>query len=133
MKVLTLIDKSCSFVYGGYLPPYGQENIALDTIHILTLPAFNWIQVPYNPQHPRTGHTCSSVGGSQLIVIGGLDPSIGYSPNVTYGLYSTPDPFIQGVAIFDMTELTWSSKYTANAQSYKQSAQVESYYFDSSP
>ena len=105
-----------------------------DTINILTLPAFHWISVPYNPQNPRIGLSCNAVGGSQILTIGGRDGN----PKVTTGShvqniessYDSPDPNAQGLAIFDMTNLTWSTQYTAGAPPYEQSTLVKQFYQD---
>jgi len=77
--------------------------------------------------------TCNAVGGSQIVIVGGLDSN----SKVTFGsvvditasvLDSTPDPFAQGLAIFDMTALAFADKYTANASPYVQSDQIKQFY-----
>ena len=91
--------------------------------------------MPYDPQSPRIGHSCNAVGGSQILSIGGRDGD----PKLTTGTlaenqrstYDSPDPNVQGLAIFDMTNLTWSSQYTAHAPPYEQSALVSQFYQDS--
>ncbi|KAI4249394.1 MAG: hypothetical protein L6R42_009012, partial [Xanthoria sp. 1 TBL-2021] len=109
--------------------------VAYDEIFILTLPAFHWLKVNYPPQHPRQGHSCNAVGGSQIISIGGVDSNA----KIKYGdieeikrsaLNSSVDPFVQGLGIFDMTTLTWANRYTANAPPYEQSDPVKAYYRD---
>jgi len=55
------------FMYAGWDGNnYGNQD---DTIHILSLPAFHWIQVQYTPKSGRFAHTCHSVGGSQILTI----------------------------------------------------------------
>ncbi|KAL8955730.1 MAG: hypothetical protein Q9183_006540 [Haloplaca sp. 2 TL-2023] len=61
------------FLYGGYDGNVGSKAIPFDEIYILSLPAFRWFKVDYPPQLPRNGHSCNSVGGSQIISIGGSD------------------------------------------------------------
>lgn len=117
-------------MYAGWDGSLGAESVPFDEIFILTLPAFHWIKVDYPPQHPRHGVTCNAVGGSQIIAIGGLDtnsePTAG---NSTYtSPYNTSDPFTLGLAIFDMTKLTFVTQYTANAAPYVQPDEVKSYY-----
>ncbi|KAL9601371.1 MAG: hypothetical protein Q9219_002547 [cf. Caloplaca sp. 3 TL-2023] len=121
------------FVYGGDNGNLGPDAVAYDEIFILSLPAFRWFKVDYPPAHPRNGHTCNAVGGSQIISIGGVDSN----SRVHYGDYysigqstfnSSIDPFKQGLGIFDMTTLTWASKYTANAPPYEQSDLVRNFY-----
>ena len=107
----------------------------MDTINILTLPAFHWISVSYNPQNPRHGHSCNSVGGSQILVIGGVDTNCkAATVNETADMATfdtTPDPFLQGLAIFNMTSLKFSDQYTAEAPDYEQSDLVKHFYSQS--
>ena len=114
----------------------GLDAVQYDTINILTLPAFHWINVPYDPQNPRFAHTCNAVGGSQIITIGGVDAN----SNVTFGdpqeniesTYDTSaDPFSQGLAIFDMTALSFVDRYTAGANAYEQSDTIKEFYSSS--
>lgn len=105
------------FVYAGDSGQIGASSVPLDTVNILSLPAFNWFSVAYNPQNPRSGHTCEAVGGSQIAIIGGEDvnPKIptgsdDNTPNITL---STPDPFAQGLAIFDLRTLDFAAEYKA--------------------
>ena len=55
--------------------------------------------------------------------------SIGGHPFVdnNLGIY-TPDPFAQGLGIFDMTALQWKSEYDANAEEYKTAAIIKDWY-----
>ena len=105
------------FVYGGDTGNLGTPSVPCDTVNILSLPAFNWFSVAYNPENPRAGHTCEAVGGSQIAIVGGFDAN----PKVTQGnynlvvesIFSTPDPFAQGLAIFDLQTLQFATEYTA--------------------
>ncbi|MCJ1462821.1 hypothetical protein MMC07_001424 [Pseudocyphellaria aurata] len=114
-------------MYAGWGLELGAAAIPFDEIYILTLPAFYWIKVDYTPQHPRHGHTCNPVGGSQVLTIGGLDTNS--SNDSYYSPFDTSaDPFTQGLAIFDMTRLQFADQFTANAPSYVQSDRVKAYY-----
>ena len=126
-------DLLLSFVYGGWGGNLGTAALQYDTINILTLPAFHWISVPYNPQNPRHAHTCEAVGGSQIISIGGVDSNsqvtTGFDDKIEASTFdSAPDPNTQGLAIFDMTFLEWADKYTANAPPYEQSDEIKEIY-----
>lgn len=115
---------SNSFVYAGFDGLHnGPVSVVFDTISILTLPAFNWIQVPYTPKATRIGHSCNAVGGSQIISIGGADVLIprGASsiPSNQLAFNASTDPFTQGLGIFDMTILNWVDRYTADAPDYE--------------
>ena len=127
-----------SFVYAGYgnIPGSGAGSIQFDTINILTLPAFHWIKVPYNPENPRFGLTCEHVGGSQILTIGGIDSNIPIGANlptstIIEASFSSPDPFAQGLNIFDMTSLTFQNQYTAGAPPYEQPDVLKQFYSQS--
>ena len=63
--------------------------------------------------------SCSWVGGSQILVIGGYL----HGPSLTNNE--------GGIAIFDMGHLTWAEQYTANGTSYyEQSDLVRRVYTD---
>lgn len=124
---------TASFVYAGDGSHLGSDAIEFDTINILTLPAFHWLSVPYNPQNPRLGHTCHAVGGSQIVIVGGSDAN----PPQTFGDYEiiiksefqSKDPFEQGLAIFDMQTLQFKDGYTAGGPAvYEQSDEVQRIY-----
>ena len=120
------------FVYSGYATHLGTQAVPFDTINILTLPAFHWINVPYNPSNPLHGHTCHSVGGGQILVVGGADAN----PKVIYGAFDqiakstmeSPDPNKQGLGVFDLSSLTWQDHYSATPATYVQSDPIKQYY-----
>ena len=92
--------------------------------------------MPYNPQKPRHFHTCNSIGGSQVVTIGGIDSNsnitVGYSSDIGESTYNTTaDPFSQGLAIFDMTTLQFADQYIAGAGGYEQSAPIKEFYSQS--
>ena len=90
--------------------------------------------MPYNPQNPRLGHTCNAIGGSQIVIIGGLDANsnITLTSGIQESLYNTSaDPFSQGLAIFDMTTLRFAEQYTAGSKPYEQSDPVKEFYSQS--
>ena len=105
------------FVYGGDTGHLGTASVPCDTVNILSLPAFNWFSVEYNPQNPRAGHTCEAVGGSQIAIVGGFDanPEVvsGIYNDVVESIFSTADPFAQGLAIFDLRTLDFAAEYIA--------------------
>lgn len=105
------------FVYAGDTGNLGTSSVPCDTVNILSLPAFHWISVAYNPQNPRAGHTCEAVGGSQIAIIGGFDANPtdvnGDYSQVVKSIFSTADPFVQGLAIFDLRTLDFAAEYIA--------------------
>ncbi|KAL8754513.1 MAG: hypothetical protein Q9184_005090 [Pyrenodesmia sp. 2 TL-2023] len=126
------------FLYGGDPRGLRPNTVPYDEIFILSLPAFHWFKVDYLPQHPRGGHSCNAVGGSQVISVGGWDanPKIYRGTNGNHDeleqsrMNSTVDPFSQGLGIFDMTTLAWADHYTANPPPYTQSKLVRDFYRD---
>lgn len=123
-------------MYAGWGTHLGPEAVQYDTINILTLPAFHWISVPYNPQNPRHALTCNAVGGSQILSIGGVDSNSRVAQGIISDIIestfdSSADPFAQGLAIFDMTTMTFSDQYTAGAPPYEQSDAVKQFYSQS--
>ena len=117
-------------MYAGWKGALGSQAIPYDQIFILTLPAFQWMRVDYPAAHPRHALSCNAVGGSQIITIGGLNSASNDSgtAQIYESVFNDPDPFTQGLAIFDMTTLNFTDKYTANASPYIQSDMVKSYY-----
>ncbi len=76
------------------------------------------------------------MGGSQIVTIGGVATNVQVSDNGTdydtsVSTYSSPDPFMQGLAIFDMTTLAFSDQFTAGAPPYEQSEVVKQFYSQS--
>ncbi|KAL8652408.1 MAG: hypothetical protein Q9226_004283 [Calogaya cf. arnoldii] len=124
------------FLYGGSnvvglnanlsLTQYA-ENIALDEVYVLSLPAFAWFKADYPPRHPRVRHTCQVVGNRQMLSIGGHDPTNVY--NNTW----IADPFSQGLGIFDLTAMQWSDRYNADAEPYETPAVVKAWYAANEP
>ena len=115
------------FVYGGSDGYYGADTKKYDTIHILSLPSFHWSQVSYPPEAPRNGHTCHAVGGSQILVVGGINPSLKETKEFT-NMMQFRDDFPQGLSVFDMNALTWSNKYSASVPAYHQSKIIKDCY-----
>ncbi|KAL8801700.1 MAG: hypothetical protein Q9182_004294 [Xanthomendoza sp. 2 TL-2023] len=110
------------FMYGGLNIPgingntsltQYKDDVALDQVYVLSLPAFAWFKADYAAQHPRIRHTCHVVGNRQMLSIGGHDPTNGYNDSV-----ATPDPFAQGLGIFDLSSMKCSDRYDADAKPY---------------
>ena len=75
-KVRAGLTISCSFIHGGVLNNVmGSSNVGADEIYILSLPSFQWFKVNYPSSSPRAGHSCITTGTSQMIIIGGLNPT----------------------------------------------------------
>ncbi len=67
-----------------------------------------------------------------MLVIGGVDSladsTSSVAPTLDKATFATKDQFTQGLAIFDMSSLTWADQYDANASVYEQSDLVKNYY-----
>ena len=117
-----------SFIHGGVVNnALGPSNAEADEIYILSLPSFQWFQVDYPSLHPRAGHICITTETSQLVLIGGLDPT-----EAQYLLESafngSPDPWAQGLGVFDMSSLQWKASYEAGARAYTPPDIIKQYY-----
>lgn len=75
---------------------------------MLSLPAFRWFKIDVESP-PRVYHNCALVGRSQAMVLGGLQKDHDWD---------TSDEWWQGLGIFDLTNLKWSTSYNANADEY---------------
>lgn len=75
----------------------------------------------------RADHACVVVGKGkrQMLSYGGVDGGSGLRSTTT-----TPDPWRQGIGIFDMTEMKWMDSYDPNATNYDVPAQVSSWYVE---
>ena len=76
------------------------------------------------------GHTCHAVGGSQILIVGGLDANppltSGDSELIIKRTFNTKDPFEQGLAVFDKQTLQFKDVYTASGlATYEQSDEVQ--------
>ena len=108
---------------GSNLTPQQQaENTVLDEVWVLSLPAFVWVKANYTAQQTRILHTCQVVGNRQLLSVGGHDPN-----DSKYGYWSR-DPWQQGLGIFDLTEMAWTSSYNTNAAPYNTPQVIKDWY-----
>ena len=114
-----------SFVHGGILDgSSGPNNSDGDQLYILTLPAFQWFQANYSSMWPRALHTCHSTNNNQMVLIGGLDPTVKQFPPQN----QSADPWMQQIGVFDMTALKWKESYESNADPYRSPAAVKQFY-----
>lgn len=106
------------FIYGGWPGTVNSETLSdLGIVYILTLPAFEWMQVPGSVTQ-RDMHRCELIGNRQMLSIGGI---IQNDATIT-------DPWANGLGIFDITDLVWKFNFSANAAAYVPSKLVANYY-----
>ena len=123
------------FIHGGHVAgttdpsesgseAQSQQELALDEVFVLTLPGFNWIKANYTPANPRIEHSCNLVGQSQMLIIGGLDPA----DTASIKSENQTDPNKQGLGIFDLHGMSFSSSYNADAPDYTSPHAVKAWY-----
>ncbi|OLN87990.1 Kelch repeat-containing protein-like protein 1 [Colletotrichum chlorophyti] len=105
------------FVFGGANSNTGST---YDDVFVLSLPGFVWTQFAYEAKSPRTGHSCAVVGRRQMLSVGGMSSSG----------WASPDPWPQGLGLFDMTEWAWKTDYDADAKEYESSQTIKDWYQD---
>jgi hypothetical protein len=93
------------YLYGGIDPI---TNTGYDDVLILTIPSFTWTNVWPIGEAPRWGHNCHVAGKRQMITVGG---------NNTNGL--TCDWEVKGVAVWELTTLTWGSVFSTNLSAFQ--------------
>ncbi|TVY82131.1 Kelch repeat-containing protein [Lachnellula suecica] len=101
------------YIYGGKSSPTS----LFDDIYTLSLPSFIWTNV-YNATIPipRYGHTCHLVGRRQMLTVGGSGSTE----------FKSCDWETKGVAVYDLTTLTWGSEYDFDALDYGVPAPITS-------
>lgn len=89
------------------------EKAAYNSVYVLSLPSFTWSLVGRVPRaQVREGNGCAIVGKSQFLTWGGI-----YWGSELEQV-SSPDPFPQGLGIFDLNSLEWKDEYRADAAAY---------------
>ncbi|KAI9931940.1 hypothetical protein MW887_009441 [Aspergillus wentii] len=92
------------YMYGGQA-----TNKVYDQIYVLSIPSFTWTRI-YEGESPRYGHTCHLVANRQMLTVGGSS---------TDALTAACDWETKGVAVYDISSLTWGSTYDASASAYE--------------
>lgn len=112
------------FLYGGLRA----DNTVSDEVFVLSLPGFVFAKAD-NPgaTTARADHACVAVGAGkrQMLSIGGTDASKGYPAE-----FADPDPWAQGLGVFDMTSLSWTDRYASDAAAYDTPEVVKQFYRD---
>lgn len=82
-------------------------------------------------QYGRWGHSCNIIGKRQMISIGGLVTNSTLNLTRYHSVYisqdSIPDPWQQGIGIFDMSAMQWSDSYDHAAAPYVTPDMVKTY------
>jgi hypothetical protein len=115
-------------VYAGWNGTLGSSSIPYDSAYVLTLPGFYWVKADYPAAHPRHGLSCDAVSGGQIVTVGGVDTTQQDANDSYSAVFKTPDPFTQGLAIFDLSALSWRSSYQAQRGLQPPASEVQDYY-----
>jgi hypothetical protein len=115
-------------VYAGWDGNLGPAAIPYDEAYVLTLPGFFWVRAEYDSVNPRHGLSCNAVGGGQVLTIGGLNTTQNGPGSLYNAVFDTQDQFSQGLAVFNMTSLSFQSSYVAKPGPYVQAKSVQAFY-----
>ena len=131
LKMTKAYDKLQIFLYGG-LAEDTSGTVAQGAVYVLSLPAFNWQKQNITPEYGRWLHSCNVIGNRQMVSIGGLvtDMSLQVTNEgpESNGSNSVPDPWTQGLGIFDLTAMEWKEGYDPAAAPYVTPDAVKDYY-----
>jgi hypothetical protein len=120
------------FMYAGWNGNLGEAAVPFDEAYVLTLPGFNWVKASYPALNPRHGLTCNSIGGGQILTIGGLNSSQNGPDDLYKDVFNTQDQFTQGLAVFDLNTLSWKDSFSASQTTYSPAPQIRSFYANKS-
>lgn len=113
----------CSFVYGGYY-----REFIYSTVYVLSLPGFKWTLL-YG-QHDFEGRffqACAVIGDGQrqLLSWGGTHMAL---INRTGSGFARGDRNPRGLAIFDLAEGEWKTRYDPDAAPYRAHQSVSEFH-----
>jgi len=89
----------------------------LGDLYVLSLPGFVWFKANYTSTAGRAWARCVTPGNSQMIVVGGWTNPL-------------PDPWSQGIGVFNLTTMSPTSRYDPNATIYDSPEVVKNWYND---
>ena len=105
------------YVFGGATSVDDDEreptDIGYTDVYVLSLPSFTWFQATAPTELRRANHFCQVIGNSQMLVIGGRNPSETGNPGVSFG--TNGDPWTRHMRIFDMVNWRWTNTYNHTA------------------
>lgn len=109
------------------------DTVAQGAVYVLSLPAFNWQKQKVTPQFGRYLHSCNVIGNRQMISVGGKvanasESEAALDDNDTPPDSSLPDPWQQGLGVFDLTAMEWKERYDADAPPYITPDPVKAFY-----
>lgn len=87
-------------------------------MYILSLPAFRWFHVKLDAS-PRLQHQCVRAGSRQMIIVGGITAEF---------TWEIEDDWANGIAVMDMVDLVWKSRYEVYSDLYESPEMVKNFY-----
>ena len=114
-------------MYGGQVNGDVERTVENGVVYVLSLPSFHWSKQAATSNFGRYMHSCNVVGKRQLAVIGGVVIDSGISTDAFTVSGGSPDPWDQGIGIFDLTDMEWKSSYDPSAAAYVTPQLVKSY------
>ncbi|KAF2706966.1 hypothetical protein K504DRAFT_505045 [Pleomassaria siparia CBS 279.74] len=93
------------YIYGG-VDLRINNSAGFDDVYALSIPSFTWTSV-FSGYTPRWGHNCHLVGKRQMVTVGGNQNT------------ASCDWERRGVAILDISTMTWGSVFNKNANVYQ--------------
>jgi hypothetical protein len=93
-------------LYGGIDPTLHHDGY--DDVYVLSIPSFTWTPIYTEGASPRWGHDCHVAGNRQMITVGGNISNTGIC-----------DWEAKGVAVLDMSNVTWGSVFLSNLSAYE--------------
>lgn len=109
------------FLFGGSNPNSGD---GFEDVYVLSIPGFVWFRVSTaSAGGPRMGHECVLAGNRQMIVVGGINPELDI-----VAAHRDVDPWTNGIGVFDISTLSWNSKFDAQAEPYESPDVIKRWY-----
>jgi hypothetical protein len=116
------------FLYAGWDGNLGARAIPFDEVFVFTLPGFNWVKASYPALNPRHGLTCHSIGGGQILTIGGVNTTQNGPTDLYKDVFDTADQFTQGLGVFDLNTLSWKNSYSSKQTTYTPAQPIQVFY-----
>ncbi|KAH9887747.1 hypothetical protein F4778DRAFT_755913 [Xylariomycetidae sp. FL2044] len=109
------------FIYGG---SSDQIHGTSSSVYVLTIPGFSFFEASTSGT-PRSDHACVVVGQGkrQMLSVGGIEGTTTSNSSTP-----SPDPWKQGLGIFDLTAMEWVSSYDPEMPTYDSPDVVKTWY-----
>ncbi|KAH6697286.1 hypothetical protein F5X68DRAFT_197100 [Plectosphaerella plurivora] len=114
------------FLYGGANEEPATELLEMSDVHVLSLPGFKWTRLyDQSDGEGRFEQGCAVVGKRQLLSWGGSSLSLEESQSSGF---ARGDRNPNGLAIFDMSDGEWKTRYNPDAAAYQAHQSVSAFH-----